>query len=151
MLDEPTDGLDPEQKKEIRDLLALIAESKVILMSTHILEEAESVCRRAIIIRRGRIVADSFLSTLTDDDGRAVFHVQAADSLIIACPMSVSARRILACYRHELRVLFHSPVNVVFLCGFLVAIGLCVFQIGEFFSTDEVSLPCGRCSCPGAA
>lgn len=54
--------------------------------------------------------------------------------------MSVSARRILACYRHELRVLFHSPVNVVFLCGFLVAIGLCVFQIGEFFSTDEVSL-----------
>ncbi len=54
--------------------------------------------------------------------------------------MSVSARRILACYRHELRVLFHSPVNVVFLAGFLVAIGLCVFQIGEFFSTDEASL-----------
>ncbi len=70
LLDEPTDGLDPEQKKEIRDLLALIAESKVILMSTHILEEAESVCRRVIIIRRGRIVADSSLSTLTDDDGR---------------------------------------------------------------------------------
>lgn len=70
ILDEPTDGLDPEQKKEIRDLLAALSRSKAILMSTHILEEAESVCRRAIVVRRGRIVADSPLSELTDDRGR---------------------------------------------------------------------------------
>ena len=70
ILDEPTDGLDPEQKKEIRDLLALLSRSKAILMSTHILEEAESVCRRAIVVRKGEIVADSPLSALTDDRGR---------------------------------------------------------------------------------
>ena len=70
ILDEPTDGLDPEQKKEIRDLLAALSRSKAILMSTHILEEAESVCRRAIVVCRGRIVADSPLSELTDDRGR---------------------------------------------------------------------------------
>ena len=46
----------------------------------------------------------------------------------------------LACYRHELRVLLLLPVTVVFLCGFPVAMGLCVFQIGEFYATDEVSL-----------
>ena len=53
--------------------------------------------------------------------------------------MSFSARRMLACYRHELRVLLLSPVTVVFLCGFLVAMGLCVFQVGEFYATDEAS------------
>ncbi len=58
ILDEPTDGLDPNQKYEVRQLIDEMARDKIIVISTHILEEVEAVCSRAIIIARGRIVAD---------------------------------------------------------------------------------------------
>ncbi|MBE9606497.1 ABC transporter ATP-binding protein [Acetobacteraceae bacterium H6797] len=59
VLDEPTDGLDPNQKHEVRNLIARMASEKAIIISTHILEEVSAVCSRAIIIARGRIVADA--------------------------------------------------------------------------------------------
>ena len=58
ILDEPTDGLDPNQKHEVRALINEMARDKIIVISTHILEEVDAVCSRAIIIARGRIVAD---------------------------------------------------------------------------------------------
>ncbi|MCC7257282.1 MAG: ABC transporter ATP-binding protein [Gammaproteobacteria bacterium] len=58
ILDEPTDGLDPNQKHEVRELINAMAKDKIIVISTHILEEVEAVCSRAIIISAGRIVAD---------------------------------------------------------------------------------------------
>jgi ABC-2 type transport system ATP-binding protein len=58
ILDEPTDGLDPNQKHEVRSLINTMARDKIIVISTHILEEVDAVCTRAIIIARGRIVAD---------------------------------------------------------------------------------------------
>lgn len=58
ILDEPTDGLDPNQKHEVRDLIRTISAEKVIVISTHILEEVEAVCTRAIVIDRGKVVAD---------------------------------------------------------------------------------------------
>ena len=58
ILDEPTDGLDPNQKHEVRTLIRRMGENKAIIFSTHILEEVEAVCTRAIIIDRGRIVAN---------------------------------------------------------------------------------------------
>jgi ABC-2 type transport system ATP-binding protein len=58
ILDEPTDGLDPLQKHEVRTLISDIARDKTIIISTHILEEVDAVCTRAIIIARGRLVAD---------------------------------------------------------------------------------------------
>jgi ABC-2 type transport system ATP-binding protein len=58
ILDEPTDGLDPNQKFEVRALINEMAREKIIVISTHILEEVDAVCNRAIIIARGRIVAD---------------------------------------------------------------------------------------------
>ena len=58
VLDEPTDGLDPNQKHEVRQLIRKMGESKAIVFSTHILEEVDAVCSRAIIIDRGRIVAN---------------------------------------------------------------------------------------------
>jgi ABC-2 type transport system ATP-binding protein len=58
VLDEPTDGLDPNQKHEVRLLIAQMAPEKAIVISTHILEEVEAVCSRAIIIASGRVVAD---------------------------------------------------------------------------------------------
>src|SRR5439155_16121107 len=57
VLDEPTDGLDPNQKHEIRGLIRRMGERKAIIFSTHILEEVEAICSRAIIIDRGKIVA----------------------------------------------------------------------------------------------
>lgn len=59
ILDEPTDGLDPNQKFEVRQLINQMAKDKCIIISTHILEEVEAVCNRAIIIARGKILVDS--------------------------------------------------------------------------------------------
>jgi ABC-2 type transport system ATP-binding protein len=58
VLDEPTDGLDPNQKHEVRNLIRSMAPEKAIVISTHILEEVSAVCSRAVIIARGKVVAD---------------------------------------------------------------------------------------------
>lgn len=58
ILDEPTDGLDPNQKHEVRNLIREMAADKAIIISTHILEEVDAVCSRAVIISRGAIMAD---------------------------------------------------------------------------------------------
>ena len=58
ILDEPTDGLDPNQKHEVRELIHSMSADKLIIISTHILEEVEAVCSRAIIIADGKILAD---------------------------------------------------------------------------------------------
>jgi ABC-2 type transport system ATP-binding protein len=58
ILDEPTDGLDPNQKHEVRNLIRRMGEKKAIVFSTHILEEVEAACTKALIIDRGRIVAN---------------------------------------------------------------------------------------------
>ncbi|KFN49728.1 ABC transporter ATP-binding protein [Arenimonas composti] len=59
VLDEPTDGLDPNQKHEVRTLIRELARERTVLLSTHILEEVEAVCSRAIIVARGRVLADA--------------------------------------------------------------------------------------------
>jgi ABC-2 type transport system ATP-binding protein len=67
ILDEPTDGLDPNQKHEVRELINKMAKDKCIIVSTHILEEVEAVCSRAIIIARGRILVDSTPEKLKEE------------------------------------------------------------------------------------
>jgi ABC-2 type transport system ATP-binding protein len=64
ILDEPTDGLDPNQKHEVRTLIRKMGETKAIIFSTHILEEVEAVCSRAIIIDRGQVIANGTPSEL---------------------------------------------------------------------------------------
>jgi ABC-2 type transport system ATP-binding protein len=64
VLDEPTSGLDPNQIVEIRDIIKRIGTEKTILLSTHILSEVEATCTRAVIINRGRIVADGSTSEI---------------------------------------------------------------------------------------
>jgi ABC-2 type transport system ATP-binding protein len=71
VLDEPTDGLDPNQKHEVRNLIRELSRNKAIIFSTHILEEVDAVCTRAIIIDRGRIVA----SGTPDELGRPLDEV----------------------------------------------------------------------------
>jgi ABC-2 type transport system ATP-binding protein len=58
VLDEPTDGLDPNQKHEVRTLIARMAPTKAIVISTHILEEVDALCSRAIVFADGRVLAD---------------------------------------------------------------------------------------------
>lgn len=59
ILDEPTDGLDPNQKHQVRALIAEMSKQKTIILSTHILEEVQAVCDRAIVIAEGRLIADN--------------------------------------------------------------------------------------------
>ena len=71
ILDEPTDGLDPNQKHEVRALIQAMAKDKTIIVSTHILEEVHAVCNRAIIIARGQVLADDTPAAL---EARSRFH-----------------------------------------------------------------------------
>jgi ABC-2 type transport system ATP-binding protein len=71
ILDEPTDGLDPNQKHEVRRLINELSKDKLVIVSTHILEEVHEVCTRAIIISEGRIVADETPSAL---ESRSRYH-----------------------------------------------------------------------------
>ena len=69
LLDEPTDGLDPNQKDYIRALIKSMSVDKTIIISTHLLEEAESVCNRIILIDKGQIKADTNLADLLKENG----------------------------------------------------------------------------------
>jgi ABC-2 type transport system ATP-binding protein len=70
ILDEPTDGLDPNQKTHLRRFLRTASQGKAILMSTHILEEAEQLCDRLLVISEGTVVVNRPRAELTDADGR---------------------------------------------------------------------------------
>ena len=71
IMDEPTDGLDPNQKHHVRSLISEMAAEKAIIVSTHILEEVEAVCTRAVVIDKGRVVADG---TAEDLQRRMPYH-----------------------------------------------------------------------------
>jgi len=75
ILDEPTDGLDPNQKHEVRQLINRMAQEKCIIISTHILEEVEQVCNRTIIIARGKILVDSTPAKLSEEHGCSLNEV----------------------------------------------------------------------------
>lgn len=79
ILDEPTDGLDPNQILQIQDLIRQLAKDKTILLSTHILREVEATCKRAIIINRGKVVLDKSLSEIKKiSSGSQAYHFSLA-------------------------------------------------------------------------
>jgi ABC-2 type transport system ATP-binding protein len=84
ILDEPTDGLDPNQKHEVRSLIQSMARERTIIISTHILEEVHAVCTRAIVIARGRVLADA---TPEELETRSRYHQ--AVSLTVAQPVAL--------------------------------------------------------------
>jgi ABC-2 type transport system ATP-binding protein len=75
LLDEPTDGLDPNQKHEVRQLIKGLAARKCIVVSTHILEEVDAICNRMIIIDQGRVVVDSTPDALREQEGGSLDDV----------------------------------------------------------------------------
>ena len=84
ILDEPTDGLDPNQKHEVRGLIQSMAKDRTIVISTHILEEVHAVCTRAVIIAQGRLLADA---TPAELEARSRYH--RAISLTASNPVAV--------------------------------------------------------------
>lgn len=68
ILDEPTNGLDPDQIQQMRSLILRLAESATVILSTHILQEVEAVCERVLMMRRGKLALDSRLDELGDSD-----------------------------------------------------------------------------------
>ncbi len=99
ILDEPTDGLDPNQKYEVRNLIKKMGQNKAIVFSTHILEEVEEVCSRVIIIDRGRVVANGTPAELkARSDSAGAVHLRAtgvpADLMIERLRQAPGARRV---------------------------------------------------------
>jgi len=91
VLDEPTDGLDPNQKFDVRSLIQSMAPDKAIIISTHILEEVDAVCNRAMIIDQGRVVADG---TPRELQAQSPYHN--AVSIRVSAATADAARRDLA-------------------------------------------------------
>ena len=71
ILDEPTDGLDPNQKHQVRQLIQGLAQDKIVIVSTHILEEVTALCTRAVVIAQGRLLADG---TPLELESRSRYH-----------------------------------------------------------------------------
>lgn len=86
ILDEPTDGLDPNQKREVRGLIRAMAKDKIIIISTHILEEVAAVCNRVMIIANGKLLADDSPQGLI---ARSRYHN--AVSLVVETPEKVAS------------------------------------------------------------
>ncbi|MGB7920554.1 MAG: ATP-binding cassette domain-containing protein [Desulfobacterales bacterium] len=93
ILDEPTSGLDPNQIVEIRDIIKRIGKQKTVVLSTHILSEAEATCDRVVIISRGKIVADGDIDKLKQSaGGTSLIHLtlQQADSDVVRQKLSAT-------------------------------------------------------------
>ena len=88
ILDEPTTGLDPNQLKEIRGLIKSIAAKKTIMLSTHIMQEVEAICDRAIIIKKGEIVADNKIETL-QNIGNEIIEVEFQKPIFVSVLKSI--------------------------------------------------------------
>jgi len=84
ILDEPTDGLDPNQKHEVRTLIRAMAQKKAIILSTHILEEVHAVCSRAMIIANGKVVFDG---TPAELEGNAPTHNTVLVTIAVVDPL----------------------------------------------------------------
>ena len=89
ILDEPTDGLDPNQKHQVRELIRGLSKDKIIIVSTHILEEVTAVCSRAVIISDGKVLEDCEPSAL---ETRSKYH--GAVTLICSCETDFSRMRV---------------------------------------------------------
>jgi ABC-2 type transport system ATP-binding protein len=82
ILDEPTIGLDPNQVVDIRNLIKKLGREKTVILSTHILSEVQATCDRAVIIHRGKIVADNSLAELQRDlEGKPIIHLEIVGDL----------------------------------------------------------------------
>lgn len=91
ILDEPTSGLDPNQIVEIRNLIAKIGKEKTVMLSTHIMQEVEAICKRAIIIHNGKIVADDATDNLSKHTfNRAIITVEFDKAITVSILQTIN-------------------------------------------------------------
>ena len=99
ILDEPTSGLDPNQLIDIRNLISSLGKEKTVLLSTHIMQEVEAICERAIIINKGVVVADDKIENLKQDNAASnvvvvEFESEVSKELLLDIPQVSQARRV---------------------------------------------------------
>lgn len=139
ILDEPTTGLDPNQLKEIRDLIREIGKSKTILLSTHIMQEVEAMCDRAIIISKGNIVADKKLEDLLTDQHQIIqveFDLRVEEQLLNRLPNLKEAKNI---NENHWNLIFETEIDMraeVF--DFAISNGLKTLQLNRKIESLEL-------------
>ena len=147
ILDEPTDGLDPNQKHDMRELIRLIAARKAIVISTHILEEVEAVCTRAIIIAKGRMLADATPAELLAQGANAfaitIVTVDPQRAIeIISTQPGISKVYVAERVDGVTRLLVHAPQNRPTVAELAGVLGRSDIAVSEMFvkhaSLDDV-------------
>lgn len=118
ILDEPTTGLDPNQIQEVRELIKSVSKGKTVLFSTHIMQEVEAVCDRAIVINKGQIVADGSITELQKNTSQQVIEIEFSskvpDALLQSFNEDVKIRNIGGhCY--QLKVSHHDDIRPEFM------------------------------------
>ena len=99
ILDEPTSGLDPNQLLEIRNLISALGKEKTVLLSTHIMQEVEAICERAVIINKGVVVADDRIENLKQDNTAnnviiVEFESEVGQQQLLSIPQVAKVQRI---------------------------------------------------------
>ena len=99
ILDEPTSGLDPNQLIDIRNLISNLGKEKTVLLSTHIMQEVEAICERAIIINKGVVVADDKIENLKQENAASnvvivEFESEVSENLLRSIPMVSKVQRV---------------------------------------------------------
>jgi len=118
ILDEPTTGLDPNQIHEVRNLIKSVSVGKTVLFSTHIMQEVEAVCDRAIVINKGKIVADGSIAELQKNTSQQVIEVEfsskVADALLHTFKQDVSVKNI-GGHRYQLKASNQEDIRPEFM------------------------------------
>ncbi|MCB0506546.1 MAG: gliding motility-associated ABC transporter ATP-binding subunit GldA [Cyclobacteriaceae bacterium] len=118
ILDEPTTGLDPNQIVEVRELIKTVSKGKTVLFSTHIMQEVQAVCDRAIVINKGRIVADGSIDELQNLNANQVIEVEfcnkVSDALLKSFEGMIALRNIGA-NRYQIEVSNKEDVRPAFM------------------------------------
>ncbi len=140
ILDEPTDGLDPNQKHEMRSLIRAIAPRKAIIISTHILEEVEAVCTRAIIIAKGRMLADATPAELlagAPADGSVTVTIATGEPQraidIISREPGVNRVEIVHRLNGSTRLVIHAPQSRPSAAGLASLLGRSDIAVAEIY------------------
>jgi ABC-type multidrug transport system ATPase subunit len=126
IMDEPTDGLDPNQKYDVRELIKKISKDKTIIISTHILEEVEAVCTRAAIIAKGKLLFDDTPSKFKNSGEGSLDDTFRK----ITLEKGIKMKNISIIFNRELSSYFSTPIAYVFLVIFLFAVRLIYFLHG---------------------
>ena len=145
IMDEPTDGLDPNQKHHVRNLISEMAREKAIIVSTHILEEVEAVCTRAVVISRGRIVADGTAEDLMRrDPHHGAVSIRVATGKIDAVKAALSGSDGIATIETVSQLNGHAQMRAVPAKGAAIAGSVAAALQSKGIAVEEITIERGK-------